>query len=157
LEVKLSSEFGEGVPQELCHELFDLSAAVDLIGHAAAARLGINQTDLICLNFLARRGAMSAGELAAALGLTTAAISAMASRLEAGGYAHREIDPHDRRRVLLHPSPAGMRHAFSFFDGLYQAAVKLHASYGDRDARLLVDLLTRFRELLADHTANLRE
>lgn len=152
----MSKDSGERLAQELCHELFDLSAAVDLIGHAAAGRLGINQTDLICLNFLARRGPMSAGELASAMGLTTAAISAMATRLEAGGYARREIDANDRRRVLLHPSPSGTERAFSLFDGLYQAAVKLHASYGDRDARLLVDLLTRFRQLLAEHAADLR-
>jgi hypothetical protein len=34
-------------------------------------------------------------------GLTTAAISAMATRLEVGGYAHRDMDPTDRHRVLI--------------------------------------------------------
>jgi DNA-binding MarR family transcriptional regulator len=145
------------VPERLCHELFELSAAVDVIGRAAADRLGINQTDLICLNLLAQRGPMGAGQVAAALGLTTAAISAMAARLEAGGYARREIDPKDRRRVLLHPSEDGMRTAFGLFDGLYQAAVELHAGYGERDARLLVELLGRYRELLAEQAAGLAE
>jgi hypothetical protein len=63
---------------------------------------------------------------AAALGLTTAAISAMATPPEAGGYAHRGLDPHDRRRVLLRASPAGARQAFSLFDSLYQAAASPH-------------------------------
>lgn len=67
---------------------------------------------------LVRNGPMNAGQVAAALGVTTAAISAMASRLEAGGYAWREIDPIDRRRILLHPSPTGAQQAFGLFDDL---------------------------------------
>jgi DNA-binding MarR family transcriptional regulator len=143
------------LPQLLCNELFELSAVIDLIGHAAADRLGINQTDLICLNLLAQRGPLSPSQVAAALGLTTAAISAMATRLESGGYAHREIDPHDRRRVLLHPSPDGMHKAFSLFDGMYHAAVELHAAYGERDLRLLLDLLARFRQIVTEQAAGL--
>jgi DNA-binding MarR family transcriptional regulator len=161
LDIKLSNDLPgagttEPLPEALCHELFDLSAVIDLIGHAAADRLGINQTDLSCLNLLARNGPMGSGQLAAALGLTTAAISAMSTRLEAGGFARREIDPDDRRRVLLHPSPTGMQQAFHLFDGLYQAAARLHAEYGDRDARFLLDLLARFRELVTEHADALR-
>src|SRR5688500_16607569 len=92
----------------LTMELFDLGIVIDLIGQATASRLGINQTDLICLNMLTRNVPMSSGQVASALGLTAAAISAMASRLEAGGYARREMDPKDRRRVLLHPLPDGV-------------------------------------------------
>jgi DNA-binding MarR family transcriptional regulator len=141
----------------LTHELLDLSSAIDLIGQAAASTLGINQTDLICLNLLVRSGPMSPGRIAAALGLTTAAISAMAKRLEAGGFAHREIDPDDRRRVLLHASPAGARQAFGMFDGLYQASVELCADYPERDLRTLADLLARYREIITAHTAALRD
>src|SRR5215470_6987801 len=119
----------EGLPHDITVELFELSSAIDLIGRATATRLGINQTDLICLELLVRRGPMGAGEVAAALGLTTAAISAMATRLEAGGYARREMDPHDRRRVVLHASQAGAHQAFSLFDSFYQAAVDLYAQY----------------------------
>lgn len=134
--------------RELTHALFDLSSAIDLIGQAAAARLGINQTDLICLNLLVRNGPMSAGQVAAALGVTTAAISAMAARLEAGGYARREIDPADRRRILLHPSSAGAQQAFRLFDDLYRASVELGSDYAEPDLRRLLEVLRRYRELL---------
>jgi DNA-binding MarR family transcriptional regulator len=145
-----------GLPHEITLELFELSSAIDLIGRAAAARLGINQTDLICLDLLVRRGPMGAGDVAAALGLTTAAISAMATRLEAGGYAHREMDPNDRRRVLLRASPAGARQAFSLFDSLYQAAAELHARHSDRDQKKLLALLRQYRELIAEHAETVR-
>jgi DNA-binding MarR family transcriptional regulator len=159
LDIKLSKDSGHGdsdLPQALTHELIDLSIAIDLIGQAAAGRLGINQTDLICLDLLARQGPMGAGQLAATLGLTTAAISAMATRLEAGGYAHREMDPTDRRRVLIHASPAGADQAFRLFDDLYRAAATMNATYRKQDLRMLLDLLRRYRQLLTEQAATLR-
>ena len=140
-------------PEALTDELFDLSIALDLIGAAAASRIGINQTDLICLNLLVRRGPMSPGQVAAALGLTTAAISAMATRLEAGGYARREIDPKDRRRILMHATPETAQRAFGQFDGFYHAVVELFGSYSESEQRLLLDLLARFRQILVDQAA----
>jgi DNA-binding MarR family transcriptional regulator len=147
----------EDPAQALVHEIFDLSVAIDLIGQATAGRLGVNQTDLICLELLHRRGPMGAGEVASALGLTTAAISAMATRLEAGGYARREMDPKDRRRVLLHASPSGLEKAYGLFTGLYEAAERLTADYAERDLRMLVALLGRFRQLITEHTTVLRD
>jgi DNA-binding MarR family transcriptional regulator len=147
---------GSGLPRLLTRELIDLGKAIDLIGGAAASRAGINQTDLICLELLARQGPMSAGQVASALGLTTAAISAMASRLEAQGYARREMDPNDRRRVLLHVSLDRAGEAVGLFAGLFQATEDLCSSYEERDIQLLHDLLRRFRELITDQAAALR-
>jgi DNA-binding MarR family transcriptional regulator len=146
----------EAAIQALIGELFDLSMALDLIGNAAASRIGINQTDLICLNLLVRHGPMSPGQVASALGLTTAAISAMATRLEKGGYAHREIDPRDRRRIVMHASPAGTERAFGLFDGFYQAAAGLLPRYGPDEQKLLLDLLARFREVLVSQATAIK-
>jgi DNA-binding MarR family transcriptional regulator len=142
--------------EALVGELFDLSIALDLIGNAAASRIGINQTDLICLNLLVRHGPMSPGRVAQTLGLTTAAISAMATRLESGGYAHREIDPKDRRRILMHASTAGAQRAFGLFDDFYRASESLFASYGERDQKLLLEILARFRQVLTEQAAAIR-
>jgi DNA-binding MarR family transcriptional regulator len=72
----------------------------------AAQRLGVNLTDLHCLNVLERRGSITAGELAADAGLTTGAITGVIDRLERAGYARRERDPDDRRRVGVAVTPA---------------------------------------------------
>jgi DNA-binding MarR family transcriptional regulator len=156
LSINVSSESSQRT-EALAGELFDLSIALDLVGNAAAGRIGINQTDLICLNLLVRHGPFSPGQIASTLGLTTAAISAMASRLEAGGYARREIDPKDRRRIVMHASPAGVEKAFSHFDGFYQAVVGLFESYGEREQALLIDVLARFRQILTDQASALKE
>ena len=80
----------------------------------------------------------------------------MAGRLEAGGYAHREMDPNDRRRVLIHASPSGVEQAFSLFDDLYAAAAEMYSRYEERELRMLVDLLRAYRGLVDEHTARLR-
>jgi DNA-binding MarR family transcriptional regulator len=148
LSINVSKDSVGALAQTLTGELFELSMALDRVGNAAASRLGINQTDLICLNLLARHGPMSPGQVASAMGLTTAAISAMAARLESGGYATREIDPKDRRRILMRASTTGTERAFSLFDDLYTAAVALGSHYSAADLRRLTEVITRYRELL---------
>ncbi len=142
--------------QALTHALFDLSSAIDLIGRASADRLGINQTDLICLHLLVREGAMSPSRVAAELGLTAAAISALATRLEVAGYAHREMDPNDRRRVVISASEQGARSAFGMFDDLYAASVRLGKEQTDAELRKLVQVITRFGQIVTEQAAGLR-
>ena len=66
---------------------------MQLMSQAAADRIGINSTDLNCLNILSFRGQMTAGELARETGLTTASITGVVDRLEEAGYVRRERDP----------------------------------------------------------------
>ena len=74
---------------------------MQLMSQAAADRIGINSTDLNCLNILSFRGQMTAGELARETGLTTASITGVVDRLEEAGFVRRERDPQDRRRVVV--------------------------------------------------------
>jgi DNA-binding MarR family transcriptional regulator len=67
----------------------------------AAERLGINETDLHCLNLVENSGGLSAGELAIQSGLTSGAVTGVVDRLERVGYARRVPDPADRRRVKV--------------------------------------------------------
>jgi DNA-binding MarR family transcriptional regulator len=67
----------------------------------AAQRLGVNLTDLHCLNIIEERGGVTAGELAAEAGLTTGAITGVIDRLERAGYAARTRDGGDRRKVTV--------------------------------------------------------
>src|SRR5580692_10867909 len=73
-----------------------------LMSQAAADRIGINPTDLNCLNILSFSGQLTAGELARATGLTTASITGVVDRLEQAGFVRRERDATDRRRVVVH-------------------------------------------------------
>lgn len=75
--------------------------AADTMDAAVAELLGVNQTDVICLDILARLGTVTAGRLAEESRLTTGAITAVLDRLERAGLVRRLADPADRRRVLV--------------------------------------------------------
>jgi DNA-binding MarR family transcriptional regulator len=72
----------------------------------AAQRLGVNLTDLHCLNIIEERGGVTAGELAAEAGLTSGAITGVIDRLERAGYAARVRAEGDRRKVTVGVTPA---------------------------------------------------
>ena len=142
--------------RELIFRILDLSTDIDGVGRAAAPLIGINQTDLICLNVLFRRGAMTAGQLAGAVGLTTGATTTVIDRLERGGYVGRRGDATDRRRVLVEADPAAALRAFSLFDGLLEQLAELSDGYSAEQITLLVDLLTRCQQVLSGYAATLR-
>ena len=80
----------------------------EMFDEAAAAHLEVNRTDLRCMDIIQRRGGASAGELAREAGLTTGAVTSVIDRLERAGYAARDADPQDRRRVLVRLTPKAM-------------------------------------------------
>src|SRR3954454_18951149 len=71
----------------------------DAFDNLAAQRLGVNETDLHCLNIIENAGGVTAGQLAAESGLTTGAVTGVIDHLERKGFARRVPDPDDRRRV----------------------------------------------------------
>jgi DNA-binding MarR family transcriptional regulator len=77
----------------------------------AAERLGVNDTDLHCLNIIENSGGLTAGELAGQSGLTNGAITGVLDRLERAGFARRIHDPVDRRRVNVEVTPAFYKRA----------------------------------------------
>lgn len=141
----------------LVFALLDLGADIDAVGQVAASVIGINQTDLICLNALFRDGPMSAGSLANAIGLTTGATTTAIDRLERSGYARRRGDPSDRRRVLIEASEEGARQAFALFDGLLDAVARRASDYTEEEVALLLGLIASFRDIVSGYAAQLRE
>jgi DNA-binding transcriptional ArsR family regulator len=130
---------------------------MQLLGQVSAERIGINATDLNCLNIVALAGPMTAGELARATGLTTASITGVLDRLEEGGFVRRERDPKDRRRVIvtLNPGP-GLREIGPTFGPLVRAWREAAAAYSDEELRLLLGFQRRLEGIVRDQLARLR-
>lgn len=80
-----------------------------------AARMGVTQSDLQCLYVLAQHGPSTAATLARHVNLTSGSASRMIDRLHAAGYVRRSPDPHDRRRVLIEPTPESIERVASFY------------------------------------------
>ena len=70
---------------------------------ALAEHLGMNVTDLRCLEHVLSAPGLSAGRLAELSGLTTGAVTGVLDRLERAGWVAREADPDDRRGVVIRP------------------------------------------------------
>jgi DNA-binding transcriptional ArsR family regulator len=130
---------------------------MQLLGQVSAERIGVNVTDLNCLNIVALTGPMTAGELARATGLTTASITGVLDRLEEGGFVRRERDPKDRRRVIVNLKPGpGLQEIGPTFGPLVKAWRAVAASYSDEELRLLLDFQRRFEGIVRDQLARLR-
>jgi DNA-binding MarR family transcriptional regulator len=91
--------------QEMIHLAREHEAANDAFDEVACQRLGVNRTDLRCMNIVQNQGSMTAGRLAELSGLTTAAVTAVLDRLERAGYARRVRDGNDRRQVIVELTP----------------------------------------------------
>lgn len=108
--------------------------------HAAEA-LGVNLTDLHCLNVVENRGGVTAGALAAEAGLTTGAITGVVDRLERAGYARRVPDPADRRRVKIEVTD----HFYARADEIWRpVGAEWHAVLARRFSGDQLDLVTEF-------------
>lgn len=110
----------------------------------AADRLGVNRTDLHCLNAIENAAGLTAGELAAEVGLTSGAVTGVVDRLERAGFARRVPDPADRRRVKVEVTPEFYARAEQIWGPL---AAEWEASLADRFTAAELTRLTEFLHL----------
>jgi len=159
------SPFSRASPQERAELEVAFATAMrrtgslmQLMGQAAADRIGINNPDLNCLNILSFSGHMTAGELARATGLTTASITGVIDRLEEAGFVRRERDPHDRRRVVVRLSlDKAVKEVASVFVPMLRDWREMAARYSDDELRLIVDFYGRVEQVFRKHLIRLRD
>src|SRR6516165_1788647 len=121
----------------------DASGQGVLYSQAVAERLGINSTDLECLDSVVLRGPLTAGELADATGLTTGAITGVIDRLE-------------RRKILVRALPAVERVIVPLFQPMERAVLSALSDYSDKELALLLDFFARARDAAAAAMTALR-
>jgi DNA-binding MarR family transcriptional regulator len=93
--------------------------------YEATEDVGVSPSDFGALCLLLLHGPAPAGQLAELTGLTTGAVTGVIDRLESGGFVRREVDPADRRKVIV-VTDAGRvdRDLFPHFPSLKRAAAK---------------------------------
>jgi DNA-binding MarR family transcriptional regulator len=128
------------VSQALTQELRRTSSGAVLFSQAVADAVGLNPTDVECLDILLDAGPVPAGRLAELTGLTTGAITGVIDRLEKGGYVRRAHDPGDRRKVIVMPVQEQIGRLRSLYDWLVQRMEEIYAGYSAEQ----LDLITRF-------------
>src|SRR5262245_44660164 len=119
------------------------SAQGVLYSATVAERLGLASSDLECLDIVVLGGPATAGALAEATGLTSGAITGVIDRLERAGFARRERDPSDRRKVLVRALPAIERSIGPLYAPMQRASEAALAPYSERELELLLGFFER--------------
>lgn len=127
-----------------------------LISQTIAGRVGLNASDLECLDLMQLQGPRTAGELARATGLTSGAITGLIDRLERAGYVARESDPADRRRVVVRVRPESLAELNALYAPLQMASQDLNAGYSDAELALIAGFMERNIAMARAFIANLK-
>ncbi len=126
-----------------------------LLSASVAAVVGLNSTDLECLDVIRAKGVATAGDLATGTGLTTGAITSVIDRLEKAGYVRREPDPSDRRKVLLRLQPKSAT-IEALYAPLRTEMLSLWSEYDDDQIALVVDFMQKSYALATAQVADLQ-
>jgi DNA-binding MarR family transcriptional regulator len=105
---------------------------------------------------LARFGALPAGRLGQAVGLTSGALTIAVDRLERAGYVERRHDPADRRRVLVALAPAAER-VVALFAELRAPTERALGAYSEAELALLDTFLHHASQTLQELAASIRQ
>jgi DNA-binding MarR family transcriptional regulator len=130
--------------------------STDLLDDAAAEYLGVNRTDLRCLDSLSD-GPKTAGQLTEAVALSSAATTTLLDRLERKGLVQRIRDTTDRRRVLVELTARGQTLVQQLYEPLMIEGSTLLERYSDDELTLLCDFVELCADLNHRHRARIQQ
>jgi DNA-binding MarR family transcriptional regulator len=143
------------VAHHVATELRLLQRSVDAFDEAAARRLGINRTDLRCLDIVLGGGPYSAGDLAAHLRLSPAATTTVIDRLERAGLVSRTRDATNRRRVRVSATAAALAVDREIYRPVGVAGMKALGRFTETQLGTILEFLRAARTVQEDHAARL--
>lgn len=112
--------------------------------------VGLNATDMECLDLLFQKGIATPSELARHTGLTSGATTAMLDRLEKAGLIERRPNPNDRRGTLITPAKLASEKMASWFESARKAVDEMISSYSESELEIISDAFERFTKLWDD-------
>jgi DNA-binding MarR family transcriptional regulator len=102
------------------------------------------------LDLLAGRDGMTMSEIANAVVVTGPTLTRIVDDLATKALVHREVDAHDRRRVLVHLTPRGEQLRSSLRPAVAEAEAAAFSALTDDQRSTLSALLTRLAAASAD-------
>ena len=131
-----------GPPAELIREVTrgarDMGLANDLFDDAASRRLGVNRTDTRVMDILERDGPLTPSRLAELSRLSRPAMTTVIDRLEKAGYARRQADRDDRRRVLVEMTPLARRRAMEIYGPFGELTAEEFQRYSSAELEAII-------------------
>ncbi|HEY1288737.1 MAG TPA: MarR family transcriptional regulator [Burkholderiales bacterium] len=135
----------------------EYSIGVVLFHQVVGQALGVNVTDMKCLDILTLKGSASPSELAKHTGLSTGATTAMIDRLEKARLIERRPHATDRRGTTLVLTKRAMRTLPALFASLAKAMEILVSSYSEQELRILADFFGKVGILWKEEREKLRQ
>jgi DNA-binding MarR family transcriptional regulator len=127
--------------------LRDQAGRVLVVHQAIADGFGLGTSDLKAVDLAARGGGtLTAGQIAAATGLSNSAVTALLDRLERQGFIERRTDPADRRRVIVVSTGKREKETARAFQPLQAVTHEVLGHYSEADLELLVGFVRRLGE-----------
>lgn len=119
--------------------------SIGMVGfHQEVGRiLGLNVTDMKCLDVMTMQGSATPSQLAEQTGLSSGATTAMIDRLERARLVVRRPHPTDRRGTVLVLTQEAMQKLPSLFESLGAAMQALMADYSHKELVVLADFFAK--------------
>jgi DNA-binding MarR family transcriptional regulator len=118
------------------------SIGVVLFHQAVGRILGINITDMKCLDIIVIRGFANPSQLAKLTGLSTGSTTAMIDRLEKKELIERQHNPKDRRGTIIVPTKGAMSKLHLLFDSMAKAMERLVSGYSEEELETLSEFFS---------------
>src|SRR5689334_16112580 len=155
--IRMSKEKKRALVVALGMEFRKHQNASDSLDEVAVELLGINRTDGRCLDIIQQNGAMTAGQLAEATGLSPGAVTTILDRMEAAGYLQRVRGQEDRRKIMVELTPEATRRTWEIWGPLARWSETELGRYSEAELDLVLAFLRRGREFVEDYVVKLRE
>ena len=128
---------------EVIHGARQFSIGTVLFHQAVGQVLGVNVTDMKCLDMMTLKGSTSPTELSQFTGLSSGATTAMIDRLEKAQLIERHRHLKDRRSILVVLTKDAMQKLPPLFESLASAMQSLVSGYSTRELGVLADFFTK--------------
>jgi len=122
---------------------------------AVGERLEISQAEQHCLSFL-HEAPKPAGEIAAEIGLTPAAVTSLVDRLEARGLVARQRSETDRRQVLVATTDAARKATQRYYGPIAKEGQALLDTFSTAELTIIAKFAEAAVELQVRHTQRIR-
>jgi DNA-binding MarR family transcriptional regulator len=113
--------------------------------------LEVNPTDLAAMEHLIQSGPLSPSEIAARLGVTTAAATTIVDRLARVGHVHRRSNEQDRRGVLVVPEADSVQRALGVIRPMVEAVDDALTDFDETEQRAITAYLERVLQIYRAH------
>ncbi len=136
--------------ETLNEEVRRFIAGAILFNLEVAAKVGLNGTDIQCLNLLQLQGSAKPGDFARWASLTTGGVTVVLDRLEKAGYIRRDPNPDDRRSSIIRPVLAKFRKLHPHYQAKGAQLMGVLSSYSEAELKLILDFFVRTNRASAE-------